>query len=479
MTPVPGITAYRGHLFDVDAAGRMRSEADGVLAVAGGRIVFRGSWPEFARSAAGDTATVIVGDHPRFLLPGFVDTHAHYPQVFSTDAYAGRPGPGTGTGTGERSDGTSGTGERSDGTSGTGQLLDWLQRCIFPAEARLADPDFASAAAAAFCSRRVAAGTTTALVFGSAFPAAQDALFAESVRVGLRTVSGRGVQTVGPAAAAPLITDIDTAIRLCRNEIDRWHGAGDDLVRAAVVPRFALSLAPSDMKSLAGLYGEVRDRGVYFHTHLSENDNGADGEVAATCAAYGIRRYLDAYDGFLGRRSVFAHAVHCHDDELARLAATGSSIAHCPTSQFFLGSGTMPWRSTVASGVTVALGTDVGAGDEWLLSRVAGDCFKAHMSEPGAASIALGPARLLELCTLAGARALDLDDVIGNFDVGKEADVLIVEPHRWPGFAGVLAQAPDSAEALLFSLLLGMREPAIADVLVRGVSVTGPSGATP
>ncbi|GAA4396812.1 amidohydrolase family protein [Tsukamurella soli] len=445
--------AYRGHLFDVDASGTLRSEPDGVLAIANGRVVFRGRWAEFARDPAAVEATVVAGEHPRFLLPGFVDTHVHYPQVFSTDAYA--------------------SGERGDGGSASGQLLDWLERCIFPAETRLADPEHAARAAAAFCARRVAAGTTTALVFGSAFPSAQDALLGESLKVGLRTVSGRGVQTAGPASAAPLLTDIDTAVSLCADEIERWHGAGGGLIAAAVVPRFALSLRPRDMTTLAAFYGSVRDRGVYFHTHLSENDAGPDGEVASTCAAYGVDRYLDAYDGFLGRRSVFAHAVHCHDDELSRLAAAGSAIAHCPTSQFFLGSGTMPWRRTVASGVEVALGTDVGAGDEWLLSRVAADCYKAHISEPGAASVALDPARLLELCTLAGARALDLDSVTGNFDVGKEADVLIIEPHRWPALDGVLTHAPESPESQLFSLLLGLREPAIADVLVRGVSVVG------
>ena len=108
-----------------------------------------------------------------------------------------------------------------------------------------------------------------------------------------------------------------------------------------------------------------------------------------------------------GRRSILAHAVHCHDRELDRLAETGSSIAHCPTSQLFLGSGTMPWRRTVASGVDVAIGTDIGAGDEWLIPRVLNDCFKVHMSEPGADAEALHPAQLLFLGTLAGARALD------------------------------------------------------------------------
>ncbi|PRC49177.1 guanine deaminase, partial [Mycobacterium sp. ITM-2017-0098] len=134
----------------------------------------------------------------------------------------------------------------------------------------------------------------------------------------------------------------------------------------------------------------------------------------------------------LGRRTIRAHCVHCADSELARMAETGTSIAHCPVSQLFLGSGTMPWNRTVASGVNIAAGTDFGGGDEWLIARVLGDAFKVHMSEDGAAAVAMHPAEMLFLGTLAGARALDMEDRFGNFDVGKEADFVVVDPPRVP-----------------------------------------------
>jgi guanine deaminase len=436
-----------GHLFHVAGApalGEVRehlvSVPDGALAVASdGRIAWTGPRAELPQSFA-SWQRVRTG----FVLPGFVDTHLHFPQTYSVDAHGG------------------------------GQLLDWLDRCIFPAEARLADPAFAARAAADFCAARVAAGTTSAMVFGSAFPVAQDALFAESLRVGLRTVSGRGIQTVGPPAAAPLLTTEEAAIELARAEVDAWH-VRDSLAQVALVPRFALSVTPRTLDALGELYDDVRDRGVYVHTHLSENDGGPDGEVAAVRAAYGTAHYLDAYGrGLLGRRSVFAHAVHCDDVELARLAETGSSIAHCPTSQLFLGSGTMPWRRTVASGVNVAIGSDVAAGDEWFLPRVLSDAYKVHMSEPGDAGVALGPAELLFLGTLAGARALDLEHLTGNLDVGKEADLVLVDPGRHEPLALALThgiRADDEREAadqLLFTLLLAMREPAVEAVLVRG-----------
>ncbi|BBZ34596.1 guanine deaminase [Mycolicibacterium confluentis] len=439
--------AYRGHLFHIGGAPRLAqasehlvSVPDGALIVdADGVIVFSG-----AHAAVPDELSHVdvVDCRPGFLLPGFVDTHIHYPQTFCTDSYGG------------------------------GQLLDWLQRCIFPAEAKLADPQYARRVAQAFCAGRISAGTTAALVFGSAFPDAQDALYEESMRAGLRTVSGRAIQTVGPESATPLLTDEHAAITLTEAEITRWHGAdtGDpatSLLHVAVVPRFALSVTRQTLGALGELYSSARDAGVYFHTHLSENVH----EVAAVHEVHGVQHYLDTYEGLLGPRSVLAHAVHCTDHELARMAETGTSIAHCPTSQQFLGSGTMPWRRTTASGVNVALGSDVGAGDEWLLARVLNDCYKVHISEP--AGLSIPPADLLFTGTLAGARALDLEDRIGNLDVGKEADFLVIDPQRQLLLPELLEQIDvEDADRLLFALLLGMREAAIAEVYVRGRRVS-------
>ncbi|WP_304116416.1 guanine deaminase [Mycolicibacterium bacteremicum] len=443
---------YRGHLIHIGGAPRLAeagthlvSVPDGALAVdENGTIAFSGHHDQLPAALAGAD---VVDYRPGFLLPGFIDTHLHFPQTHCVDAYGG------------------------------GQLLDWLQRCIFPAEARLADADYARTVARDFCRRRIAVGTTTALVFGSAFPDAQDALFEEACRTGLRTISGRGIQTVGPAAAAPLLTDEATAIELTDNEIRRWHGAADGLVAVAVVPRFALSVTAVTLHALGELYDAVRGTGVYFHTHLCENL----GEIAAVRSDFGVQHYLDTYDGrlrdggrsLLGRRSVFAHAVHCSDHELARLAETGSSVAHCPTSQLFLGSGTMPWQRTTAAGVNVALGTDVAAGDEWLIPRVLNDCFKVHISEPAGQDLSIPPAELLFTATVAGARALDMEERVGNLDVGKEADFVVIDPRRQPMLPAVLASIdPDDSHRLLFTLLMSMRAEAVDQVFVRGRRLT-------
>lgn len=449
---IESMRVYRGHLIHIggspelmQARDHLVSIPDGVLAVDDtGIIGFSG---RYDRLPARYAEATVVDCRPGFLLPGFIDTHLHFPQTRCTDSYGG------------------------------GQLLDWLQRCIFPAEAMLADTEYARAVAGDFCARRIAVGTTTAMVFGSAFPEAQDALFEESCRTGLRTVSGRGIQTVGPEAAAPLITTEDAAITLTDSEIRRWHGAGSGLVGVAVIPRFALSVTAATLHGLGELYDSVRVGGVYFHTHLSENTD----EIDSVRSSFGVRDYLDTYDGrltggarsLLGRRSVFAHAVHCSQNELARLAETGSSVAHCPTSQLFLGSGTMPWRRIANAGVNIALGTDIAAGDEWLIPRVLNDCFKVHISEPAGQGLSITPAELLYTATLAGARALDIQDRIGNLDAGKEADFVVIEPDRQVMLPEVLARIDsEDTDRLLFTLLMSMREDAVDQVYVRGRLLT-------
>ncbi|OZE79938.1 guanine deaminase [Rhodococcus sp. 15-649-2-2] len=462
---------HRGHIFHVagsptvtDAATALVSIPDGALVVGDDGII--GFCGEFD-SLPSRFADLAVADHrPGFLLPGFVDTHIHFPQTYAGDSYGG------------------------------GQLLEWLNTCIFPSESRFADPEFAAAAARDFCAARIRAGTTQAMVFGSAFPHAQDSLFSETREHGLRIVSGRGVQTTGPASAQALITGEDEAIRLVSEEIEKWHAAdtGDvdtAMLHVAVVPRFSLSVTTETLRNLGELYDSVRDRGVYFHTHLNENNRPGTGEIDATKNAYGVHSYLDTYDGrflpgsqvggksFLGRRTILAHAVHCQDAELERMAQTGTSIAHCPTSQQFLGSGTMPWKRTVAAGVNIAIGSDFGGGDEWLLPQVLADAFKVHISEAGDDGLSLHPAELLFTGTLAGARALDMENRIGNFDTGKEADFVVVDPSAWPQLASAIDHGvrDDDAELArdqtLFALLLAMREPAIVGVYVQGRAVHG------
>jgi guanine deaminase len=223
---------------------------------------------------------------------------------------------------------------------------------------------------------------------------------------------------------------------------------------------------------------------VYVHSHLNENNRPGTGEVDSTKQAYQVNSYLDTYDGkflpgskvggksLLGKRTILAHCVHCQDVELARMAETGTSISHCPVSQLFLGSGTMPWKRTVASGVNISAGTDFGGGDEWLIPRVLGDAFKQHITESGDDGVSMHPAEMLFVGTLAGARALDMENRFGNFDMGKEADFVVIDPAD--ALKGLLANAfrsddPELAtNQTLFALLMGIRESSVAEVYVQG-----------
>jgi guanine deaminase len=456
---------HRGHLFHVTGSPGLADAADhlvhapdgGILVDDTGVIEWSGPWRERP-----DVDAPVIDHHGCFLLPGFVDTHVHFPQVHCVDAFGG------------------------------GELLEWLERVIFPAEARLADPARAADAARQFCDRLAAAGTTTALVFGSQFPVAQEALADAVAERGLRIVVGRTVMTTGPASAAPLLTDDDTAMALVREEIDRWHRGpeGDSpFAGVAIVPRFALSVEPSTLRLLGELYQDRRADGVYVTSHLSENDHEGD----AVRSRFGVRDYLDVYDGrfldgsasggpsLLGRRTVLAHAVHASPVEMRRMADSQTSVAHCPVSQGFLGSGTLPWRRVESSGVQVAMGSDIAAGDEWFMPRVLNACFKAHMNEPDG-PVALSPAQLLYLGTLAGAQALDLDGVVGNLDAGRQADLVVLDPSRCGALEQVLgdlelrADEPANAASLLFALLMAARDTAVSAVYVGGRRLAAAGG---
>ncbi len=469
------ITIHRGHIFHIagapivtESAQALESYPDGALAVdASGLIVYCGNWNDRPASLASATVIAHTGC---YIMPGFVDIHMHYPQVFCGDAFGG------------------------------GQLLEWLHGCVFPSEALLANPQYARVAAVEWCDRMINSGTTMGLIFGSAHSYAQDCLFETARERGLRIVCGRTVETVAPEWSQQRTSEED-AVRLVRAEIEKWHpltpeARKDALQFVAIVPRFSLSVTARTMTALGELYAEYRDRGVYFTSHLNENARPKTGEVDTAKAMYKVDSYLDIYDGkclpnsrvggtsCLGKRSVLAHCVHCTDQELARLAETKSSIAHCPVSQFFLGSGTMPWRRTVAAGVNIGLGSDYGGGDEFFIPQILNACFKAHMSEgipvgmdpypTDEQTIALHPAELLFTGTLAGARALDQEDRFGNFDVGKEADFVVLDPARCQTMGMTLKHMytnPDptrARDAHLFAVIMLARESAVRGTYVRG-----------
>ena len=383
---LPGRIALRGDLLDftatpawgdVDPAG-VRVRPDHWLLLEAGRI---------AGARPGDRPP---GDdwqrheYPgRLILPGFVDTHVHSPQLDVIASY------------------------------GT-ELLDWLDTHTFPAEARHADAAIAHAGAARFLDALAAHGTTSAVVFPTVHKVSVDALFEAARARGMRVVAGKILMDRNAPPA--LCDDVEQAERDCTELIERWHGR--DRLAYAVTVRFAPTSSPAQL-AMAGRLCE-RHAGVYMQTHLAENR----AEVRWVHELFPqARSYLDVYarHGLLNERSVFAHGIWLDDADRAALAGAGAQVAHSPSSNLFLGSGLFDWRASLDAGVAVSLGSDVGGGTSLSMLRTMADAYKvqAMRGERLTAWVALHAA------TRGAARALHLDGEIGSLEPGAAADVCV------------------------------------------------------
>lgn len=426
------MTLFRARVLDTPddpfTGGVLRSANDAGLLVVDGVIVARG---DFASVRADHPDVEAVDLREGVLLPGLVDTHVHFPQVRVIGAL-GMP------------------------------LLEWLELCALPEECRLAEPAYARAVAAEFVSGLASAGTTTALVFGSHFVPAVDALFAEAARVGLRVTSGLVVSD--RSLPEPLLTTPDRAYQEALALASRWHGTGR--ARYAVTPRFSYSASDELLDSSAAVVADVAD--AWFTSHVNESPS----EVAKVALLFGeAEHYVDTYDrhGLLSERSVLAHNVHATDLELSVLAGRGASVSHCPTSNSALGSGLFPLRRHVDHGVRVTLGSDVGAGTGFSLFK---EGLQAYFMQSllGVAGLPLTSTHLLHLATRAGALALGLGDQVGDLGIGRQFDAVWVRPV--PG--GTLdlglrhAASPEDALAKVFALA---GDADLAGVWVGGASL--------
>ncbi len=409
------MTLYRARVLDTPddpfTGGVLRSSEDAGIAVESGVIVDRGEFRAVAERRPDDE---IVDLRAGVLLPGMVDTHVHYPQI------------------------------RAIGGLGM-PLLDWLDQCALPEECKLADAEYARTVAREFLTGLTTAGTTTALVFGSHFAEAVDALFSEADRVGVRMTAG--LVTSDRHLPEPLLSTPERSYDEGRKLAERWHG--HRRLRYAVTPRFSYSASPDMLASGAALAVDVP--GLWFTSHINENP----AEIAAVIDQFpGSEDYLDTYHrhGLIHERSVLAHNAHPTDAELALMATTGASVAHCPTSNSALASGSFPLRRHLDHGVTVALGTDVGAGSGFSLFKEGLQAYFMQQLLQGE-GVPLTAAHLLYLATRAGARALGLDEV-GDLSVGRQFDAILLRPTEGlPLDVGLRhADSPENALAKIFSL---------------------------
>ncbi|QIJ01921.1 guanine deaminase [Stutzerimonas balearica] len=430
---MPQAKAYRAALLhclaDPREVGIERSHEyfeDGLLVVADGKVAQIGHAAELLPTLAAGTEVV---EYPNALItPGFVDTHIHYPQTGMIASY----------------------GE---------QLLDWLETYTFPTERAFADKAHAGEVAGVFLDELLRNGTTTALVFGSVHKESVDAFFEACEKRNLRMIAGKVLMDRN---APDYLTDTaETGYADSKELIERWHGKGR--LHYAVTPRFAPTSTPEQLALAGQLFKEYPD--LYMHTHLSENRK----EIEWVRELFPERQgYLDVYDhhGLIGARSVFAHGVHLCDEECQRLGETGSAVAFCPTSNLFLGSGLFDLEKVEDFGVRVGLGTDVGAGTSFSQLQSLNEAYKVMQLQ----GKKLDPFKSLYLATLGGARALYLDDRIGNLQPGKDADFVVLDYQATPLIDYRLRQARTLEEKLFALTILG-DDRAVKETFAAGESV--------
>ncbi|MCL5777291.1 guanine deaminase [Limibaculum sp. FT325] len=395
---------------------------DGAVAIEGGRIAAVGEATEVIATHPGAEVTTSGG---HVIAPGFVDCHLHYPQTGIIASWGA-------------------------------QLLDWLNTYTFPEEARFSDPAHAATVARAFFDLTLAHGITTTASYCTIHPASVDAYFSEAQARGLRVVGGR---TMMDRNAPDALRDTaQAAYEESRALIALWHGQGR--ATYAITPRFAPTSTPAQLEAAGALWAEHPD--CLMQTHLSENHAEIDWVARLFPEA---ADYLGVYQrfGLAGPGAVFGHAIHLTARERAALAGTGAGVAHCPTSNHFLGSGECDVAGLKELGIPVGLATDVGGGSSFSMF----DTMKAAYEIGQRRGVALSPVHLWWLATEGAARTLRLGAHVGNLEAGREADLILIDPASTPILAARTARATTPSE-LMFALIVLADDRAVGQVWSAG-----------
>jgi len=347
------------------------------------------------------------------MMPGFIDTHVHYPQTEMIASY----------------------GE---------QLLEWLENYTFPFEKQFSNLEHAKGVAEFFLTQLLEAGTTTALVFGTVHKESVEAFFIIAQQKKLRMICGKVLMDQN--CPEDLSDTAETGYQDSKALIEKWHEV--DRLQYAITPRFAPTCSTEQLNKAGKLLAE--NPSVYLHTHLSENKAEIEWVKELFPESSG---YLDVYDKskLLGRRSVFAHGVHLHDGECQRLGETESAIAFCPSSNLFLGSGLFNLKQAQKYDVNVGFGSDIGAGTTFSMLSTINEGYKTQQLR----SDKLSPFQSFYLATLGGAIALDLEGTIGNFTKGAEADFIVLDYHATPLMDRRMQHCKNLSEKLFILSMLG------------------------
>ena len=382
----------RGFVIDTPEMGTIRAYARGAVIVHKGRIAEIGNYDDLRRIQRPKPVEWL--DHgPVAIFPGLIDCHTHLPQYPVV-------------------------------ARGQSELLPWLREYIFPVERDFTGPR-ARVQAPLFFSALARSGTTTAMVYTAIYEDSCDVAFEAARDSGLRVIMGKMMMDVASYGQSQpkkvLSVSLLESERLCR----KWHRAEQGRLEYAFSPRFAVACSEKMMRGAAELASRL---GAYVQTHLAENREEIEKVRHLFMTA---RDYTHVYEmcGLLTPKTVLGHCIHLNQREIEAIAVAQANVAHCPTSNLFLGSGLMKLDQLVKAGIAVGLGSDVAAGPElnmWQVMRSAIDVQKAR----GAYELNLRPLRpseALYLATQGGARALGKETEIGSLEPGKEADLLLID----------------------------------------------------
>jgi guanine deaminase len=408
------VLTYTGDPFKSGLETTMRYEPDALVAMDGGLITHFGSASEIEPLLPPGTGVTNYGTNA-LISAGFIDSHVHYPQTPMIAAYGA-------------------------------QLLDWLNTHTFPVERKYSDKEFARSVARVFLQETLRNGITSACVYCTVHPQSVDALFEEAEVLGMRLAAGKVMMDRN--APDDLRDTPQRGYDDSKALIAKWHNRGR--LMYAITPRFAATSSREQLEATGALCREHPD--CFMQTHVSENRQ----EVAWIKELFPERNgYLDVYDHYsLCRpRAVFGHGVHLTDDEMQVMHRTGSAIAHCPTSNFFLGSGFFNIARAMQPDrpVRVGLGTDVGAGTSFSILATLHEAYKAAQLH----GHALSAGHAYYVATRGTAQAMYLDDRIGSIAPGMEADLVVLDMKSTPLIDYRMQFARDFGEALFIQMMLG------------------------
>jgi guanine deaminase len=408
------VLTFTGDPFKDGLDSTMVYEPDAIVAFGDGYITHFGPADKIKSQLAADIPIKNYGPDS-LISAGFLDSHVHFPQTTMIAAF----------------------GE---------QLLDWLNKYTFPTERKYADKAFASSVAEMFLDQCLKNGITTSCVYCTVFPQSVDALFEEADRLGMRIAAGKVLMNRN--APDYLLDTTQTGYDDSKALIHKWHG--HNRLMYAITPRFAPTSTPDQLESAGALWSEHPD--CYMQTHVSENKS----EIAWVKELFPERKsYLDVYDHYklCGPRAVFGHGIYLDEEEMQCMHRTGSAISHCPTSNFFLGSGFFDIQRAMQKDrpVRVGLGTDLGAGTSFSILLTLNEAYKAAELN----NYRLTSGHAYYLATRGTAQAMYIEDKVGSIAPGMEADIIVLNMKSTSIIEYRMQFVKDIHEALFIQMTLG------------------------